>query len=347
MLQTTKSSSTPKAAIEINSRQANIAASEYDKSALTKEIVSAAATCKQILSSIEEVVLGKPNHIRLALACLLAQGHLLIEDVPGVGKTTLAHALAVVLNLRFNRVQFTSDLMPADVLGGSVYDRQQQSFVFHPGPIFAELLLVDEINRASPKTQSALLEAMAESQISIDGKTYSLPTPFFVIATQNPITQVGTFALPESQVDRFLMTLSLGYPDELSEKKMLMRASHKTSHGEIKPVVDVSQVIKIQYLISKIIVSEAVTDYAYRVITNSRTNDIFVDGLSPRAGMSWMHAAQAWALIDGRTWVTPDDLQAVFIQIASHRLKPRSKTANARSNTEIIREWLQKIPVHQ
>lgn len=311
-----------------------------------KDAEWAKQTCEMILATMRTAVLGKEQQIRLALTCMLAQGHLLIEDVPGVGKTTLAHALAGALGLRFNRVQFTSDLMPADVLGGSIFDRESQGFVFQPGPIFTEVLLADEVNRTSPKTQSALLEAMAESQVSVEGKTHKLPDPFFVIATQNPSHQRGTFPIPESQMDRFLMSISLGYPDEASEKRMLMTGRHKTSGHGVSSAVDKETVLLLQSMAAQVSISEAVASYAHRVIRASREQNVFVDGLSPRAGMAWMRAAQAWAMLDGRTWVLPDDLQAVFAECALHRLQHRSSAKMTRAQTEIeLREWMSKHPV--
>jgi MoxR-like ATPase len=313
---------------------------------LVKDVQEASKVCEKIVRAVGSAVLGKPTHIQQAVACLLAQGHLLIEDVPGVGKTTLAHALACALGLRFNRVQFTSDLMPADVVGGSIYDREQQAFVFHPGPVFTEVLLADEINRASPKTQSALLEAMAEAQVSVEGKTHTLPKPFFVIATQNPSHQMGTFPLPESQMDRFLMSLSLGYPDKASEMQMLMGASHKTNGQRVESAVTPSQVLKLQQLVKEIVVSEAAADYAYRVIVATRQGNDFIDGLSPRAGMSWMAAAQAWALMKAREYVTPDDLKAVFMECVLHRLQARSGGAMDRAQaSKHLQNWLRNIPI--
>lgn len=309
------------------------------------EIATASRTCLKIIESIENVVFGKRLQIRQSLACVLANGHLLIEDVPGVGKTTLANALATALGLRYNRMQFTSDMMPADIVGGSVYDRESQAFVFHPGPIFAQVLLADEINRASPKTQSALLEAMAEGQVSIDGATHRLSNPFFVLATQNPAHQLGTFGLPESQMDRFLMSISMGYPDEVSEKRMLMTGKHHRT-GLVQAAVDVEQVIRLQALASSVSVGPAVADYAWRAVHASRNDGAFVDGLSPRAGMAWMRAAQAWALIDGRAWVMPDDLQATFVQCSAHRLQLKLSRQTGRDiASQNLTSWLSGIHV--
>ena len=309
------------------------------------EIATASKTCSKIIESIENVVFGKGLQVRQALACVLASGHLLIEDVPGVGKTTLANALATALGLQYNRMQFTSDVMPADIIGGSVYDRERQAFVFHPGPIFTQVLLADEINRASPKTQSALLEAMAEGQVSVEGTTHRLSNPFFVLATQNPAHQLGTFRLPESQMDRFLMSISMGYPDETSEKRMLMTGKHRGA-GLVAPAVDIEQVVHLQALASNVLVGPTVADYAWRVVHASRTDGAFVDGLSPRAGMAWMRAAQAWALIDGRAWVMPDDLQATFVQCSAHRLQLKSNRQAARDiASQSLMSWLGGIPV--
>lgn len=310
-----------------------------------EEITSSAHVCQSILESIENVVLGKPLQVKQALACVLAKGHLLIEDVPGVGKTTLANALATALGMRFNRIQFTSDLMPSDIIGGSVYDRERQTFVFHPGPIFTDVLLADEINRSSPKTQSALLEAMAEGQVSVEGQTHKLTSIFFVLATQNPKHQAGTFQLPESQMDRFLMSISMGYPEQASEKMLLMSGRHRTENKAIA-AVQPQQVLALQKVVEGVTVSHAVADYAWRVIDKSRTDNHFVDGLSPRAGMAWIRAAQAWALIEARSWITPDDLRAVFVQCAAHRLQPKASGQSNRAwvSADLL-NWLNDITI--
>lgn len=269
-----------------------------------------------IIQTASQVILGKQTQIKLSLACLLAGGHLLIEDLPGMGKTTLAHTLAQVLGLSFRRTQFTSDLLPADIIGVSVYDRNLSAFKFHPGPVFTNVLLADEINRASPKTQSALLEAMEEQQITVDGETYPLPSPFFVIATQNPKYHIGTFPLPESQLDRFLMRIELGYPDSAAERALLQNTGGR--NGQIQSVCDAAGVAALQQAVSRIHVSDAALDYLQALISYSRSQ--FVTGLSPRAGLGLRKCAQAWALLEGRDFVTPEDIQAVLPSVVSHRI---------------------------
>ncbi len=277
-----------------------------------------------ILKALNQVILGKQSQVKLALTCLLARGHLLIEDLPGMGKTTLAHALANVFGMAFNRVQFTSDLLPADVLGVSVYDRNTASFKFHRGPIFSNILLADEINRATPKTQSALLEAMEEYQVSVDGNTLPLPSPFFVIATQNPHHNIGTFPLPESQLDRFLMRISLGYPDHDAERTLLKNIGGRNADQQIESVCDAATLLNLQQAATSIHVSDAVLDYLQALIQYSRTK--LETGLSPRAGLGLKQCAQAWALCENRDYVIPEDIQAVFPSVASHRLFKDEKT---------------------
>ncbi|MFV1922820.1 MAG: AAA family ATPase [Methylotenera sp.] len=289
-----------------------------------------------ILKALNQVILGKQSQVKLALTCLLARGHLLIEDLPGMGKTTLAHALANVFGMAFNRVQFTSDLLPADVLGVSVYDRNTASFKFHRGPIFSNILLADEINRATPKTQSALLEAMEEYQVSVDGNTLPLPSPFFVIATQNPHHNIGTFPLPESQLDRFLMRISLGYPDHDAERTLLKNIGGRNIDNQIKSVCDAATLLKLQEMAMNIHVSDAVLDYLQALIQFSRTK--LETGLSPRAGLGLKHCAQAWALCENRDYVIPEDIQAVFPSVASHRLFKDEKT-------NIASEILQNVAI--
>jgi MoxR-like ATPase len=274
-----------------------------------------------IIAATSRIILGKEPQIRLALAGILARGHLLIEDLPGMGKTTLAHTLAQVLGLDFKRVQFTSDLLPADILGVSVYDRNVAAFKFHPGPIFTNVLLADEVNRATPKTQSALLEAMEERQMTQEGETRKLPEPFFVIATQNPATHIGTFHLPESQLDRFLMRIELGYPDARSERNLLTAGSGREAIGQIVPCADAAGLIALQQAATKVRVSDALLDYLQNILDYSRSAPQFEAGLSPRAGLALKQCAQAWAMMDGRDYVIPEDVQAVLPGVAGHRLR--------------------------
>lgn len=273
------------------------------------------------LEQINRVVLGKERQVRLAIACLLARGHLLIEDVPGVGKTTLAHTLARTLGLDFHRIQFTSDLLPADILGVAVYQRETGGFTFHPGPIFAQVILADEINRASPKAQSALLEAMEERQVSVEGETRPLPEPFFVIATQNPTEQIGVFPLPESQLDRFLMRIHLGYPDAGAERNLLRGSDRRDLLETLHPALTPEMFLDVQRQVSAIKVSDALLDYLQALLAATRADEHFAQGLSPRAGLALKHAAQAWAYLEGRDFVLPEDIQAVFPSVAGHRLQ--------------------------
>lgn len=277
---------------------------------------------------IGRIVLGKEREIRLALACVLARGHLLIEDLPGMGKTTLAHALAQTLGLQFHRIQFTADLLPADILGVSVFDRERSRFVFHPGPIFAHLVLADEVNRATPKAQSALLEAMEEGQVTTEGETRPLPAPFFVIATQNPTHQVGTFPLPESQLDRFLMRIALGYPDARAERMLLAGEDRRGLIAKLEPLLDPSSLIAAQREASAVFVAEALLDYVQALIAHSRSGR-FGAGLSPRAGLALVHASRAWAFLSGRGEVLPEDVQAVLPAVAGHRLRGPAGEADA------------------
>ncbi|HEX9180032.1 MAG TPA: AAA family ATPase [Burkholderiales bacterium] len=269
-----------------------------------------------------QVILGKERQIRLAVACLLARGHLLIEDIPGVGKTTLAHALARSLGLEFHRIQFTSDMLPADILGVSVYDRERSAFQFHPGPIFAQVVLADEVNRATPKTQSALLEAMEEHQVTIEGETRPLPAPFFVIATQNPSHLVGTFPLPESQLDRFLMRIELGYPDRHAERGLLSGVERRQIISGLSPAMDMREFLELQDSARKVHVAGALLDYLQAIIAYTRNTPHYQNGMSPRAGLALLAAARAWALMDGRNQVLPEDVQAVLTAVVSHRLRP-------------------------
>jgi len=274
-----------------------------------------------IVADIGKVLLGKEHQVKLALACLLARGHLLIEDLPGMGKTTLAHALAQVLGLTYKRVQFTSDMLPADILGVSIFERDSGQFRFHEGPVFSQLLLADEINRSSPKTQSALLEAMEERQVSIDGETRPLPEPFFVIATQNPLQQSGTFTLPESQLDRFLMRISLGYPTREAERALFQGVDPRAQLAQLAPRINIDGLKKLQTLVGQIKASDSLLDYLERLVQHTRQSPECAVGLSPRGALALLHAARAWALIHNRGHILPEDLQAVLPAVAGHRLQ--------------------------
>ena len=275
-----------------------------------------------LLAQLGRAIVGKPEQLQQAVVCLLAGGHLLLEDVPGVGKTTLAHALAHSFGLQFSRVQFTADLMPSDLTGVAVFERSRDAFVFHPGPLFAQVLLADEINRASPKTQSALLEAMEEKQVSVEGQTRALPQPFFVIATQNPLEQVGTYALPESQLDRFLMRISLGYPSRDAERELLAGNGRRSVADELSAVITPAQLQALQAQVLAVHASEALLDYVLDLTEASRNGAWFVQGISPRAAIALLRAAKAQALVSGRDFVAPDDVQAVLPQVIAHRLQP-------------------------
>jgi MoxR-like ATPase len=305
------------------------------------------AALHRALSTLETIILGKPTQVRLCLACLLARGHLLIEDVPGVGKTTLAHALAHVLGLAWQRVQFTSDLLPADIIGVSVFDRAGQQFHFRQGPIFTQLLLADEVNRASPRTQSALLEAMEERQISADVTTYRLPEPFFVVATQNPHEQLGTFSLPESQLDRFLMRVTLGYPDAAHERELLRSGERRDMLPQIAAALTPDIVIRIQSHVRSVHVADSVLDYAQALIARTRDRTDLKLGLSPRAGQGLIRAAQAWAYISGRRAVLPDDLQAVLPAVVAHRLERKNSATGSTTadGLAIAFELIKAVPV--
>lgn len=287
------------------------------------------AMIESVVAALETIIVGKTLQLRQCVACLLARGHLLIEDIPGVGKTTLAQALAKTLGLSYQRIQFTSDLLPADVIGVSVYRRENGSFEFHKGPIFSQLVLGDEINRATPKAQSALLEAMEERQVTADGKTYVLPAPFFVVATRNPIHQVGTFPLPESQLDRFLMQIALGYPEPNEERQLLASGERRTMVEKLQPVLSPEALIRLQDEVPGVHVSEPLLDYVQALIAHTRESGDYVTGLSPRGGMALVQAAQAWALIEGHAGVHPEDVQAVFPSIVGHRLERSSIEAPA------------------
>ena len=269
---------------------------------------------------LNTLILGKSRAVRLALTCLIARGHLLIEDVPGVGKTTLAHGLAAVLGLHYQRVQFTSDLLPADILGVNIYQRETGTFRFHQGPVFSQLLLADEINRASPKVQSALLEAMEERQVSIDGESHPLPTPFFVIATQNPSEQLGTFPLPESQLDRFLMRISLGYPAADAERALLLGQDRRSLLADMTPCLQGDGLLQLQQKAAALTVTADLADYVLALLQATRQESSFLSGLSPRAGLALLSAARAWAMLEGRDHVLPEDVKAIFPAVAGHRL---------------------------
>lgn len=274
-----------------------------------------------VVDEVGKVLLGKERQIRLALCCLFCKGHLLIEDLPGMGKTTLSQALAKVLRLEHKRVQFTSDLLPADILGFSIYDKTSSEFKFHPGPVFTEVLLADEINRTTPKTQSALLEAMAEGQVTVEGETRVLNPPFFVIATQNPVTQSGTYPLPESQLDRFLMRIELGYPDPSAERKLYMGVDSKAQLVALVQRLNASDLEGISDAAAKIKTSDALLDYVQRLVEYSRNAEEFAYGLSPRGALALLRAAKTWALMEGRSHVVPEDVQAVLPAVCGHRFR--------------------------
>lgn len=282
-----------------------------------------------IVAEAGRIILGKERLIRLAIACVLAEGHLLIEDVPGVGKTTLAQTLAHILGLHYRRIQFTSDLLPADILGVSVYDKEAGRFSFHPGPIFANVILADEVNRATPRTQSALLEAMEERRATVEGRTLDLPQPFFVIATQNPSHQIGTFPLPESQLDRFMMKLTLGYPDAEAERQLLKGSDRRSLLADLPPCLKQEALLSFQSQVGEVHISDALLSYLQDLLAFSRSSDLFSAGLSPRAGLAIRDAARAWALINGRPNVLPEDIQAVLGAVVGHRLKPGSRATMA------------------
>lgn len=273
-----------------------------------------------VIDQVATVILGKENQIKLALACMLARGHLLIEDLPGVGKTTLAHALASSLGLDFRRIQFTSDMLPADVVGVSVFDSETGEFKFHPGPVFANLILADEINRTTPKTQSALLEAMEEGQVTVEGETRPLPDPFFVIATQNPVDQIGTFLLPESQLDRFMMRIRLGYPDQGAERALLSGISRKDILAHLGPCIERAELLDLFDRVKRVHAAPALLDYLQALLRHSRISPEFLNGLSPRAGLALLASARAWAFLEKREMVLPEDIQAVLPSVVDHRL---------------------------
>jgi MoxR-like ATPase len=299
---------------------------------------------ERAIARLNEIVLGKDREIRLCITCLLARGHLLIEDIPGVGKTILAHALARVLGLTYQRVQFTSDLLPADIIGVSVYDRGTGAFQFHRGPVFAQLVLADEVNRATPKAQSALLEAMEERQVTVDGQSYALPDPFFVVATQNPSYQVGTFPLPESQLDRFLMRIELGYPAAAHERALLRGRDRRDLLVELEPALDPETIGLLQRQISGVHASDALLDYVQALARASRDGSQFQSGLSTRAVISLLRTAQGWAFLHGHPGVLPEDLQCVLPAVVGHRLRARD-TADRRGPVELAHALVEAVPI--
>ena len=299
------------------------------------------STITAIIEDLSSVIFGKQQQIKLALTCLFSEGHLLIEDLPGMGKTTLSHALSAVLGLSYQRIQFTSDLLPADILGTNVFNSTEHSFTFHKGPIFSQVVLADEINRAGPKTQSALLEAMEEQQVTVDGKKYTLPNPFFVIATQNPLYQSGTYPLPESQLDRFLMRISLGFPPKEAEKRLILNMQ-KRDYSQLPKRINQQELAAIQTQISQITLSSPVIDYIIELVNYTRTSNAFASSLSPRASMALAKAARSWAFIDGRDFVMPEDVQAVFVSVCQHRLGLHNESGEAQVN-DILKNVL--VPV--
>ena len=298
-----------------------------------------------ITDQINSIILGKNRQIRLAIACLLARGHLLIEDVPGVGKTTLAHAIATCLGLKFQRIQFTSDLLPADILGVSVYNRDSGRFVFHPGPVFTNVVLADEVNRATPRAQSALLEAMEENQVTTEGETRPLPQPFFVIATQNPSHQIGTFPLPESQLDRFLMRLELGYPDAQAERALLNGIDRRALLADLKPHIGPDNLLQMQNEVQQVHAAPALLDYLQVLLNHTRQSPDFAHGLSPRAGLALLQGARAWAYTDGRKMVLPEDLQAVLPAVVAHRLAAAGTNSSQASGAQLAEQLLQQVAI--
>ncbi len=299
---------------------------------------------EKVVAQVGSIILGKESQIRLAIACLLARGHLLIEDIPGVGKTTLAHALATSLGMAFQRIQFTSDLLPADIIGVSIYNRDTGGFQFHAGPIFSQVVLADEVNRATPKAQSALLEAMEEHQVTTEGETRRLPEPFFVIATQNPSYQVGTFPLPESQLDRFLMRIHLGYPDGEAERALLQGEDRRDLLAALKPAMNTQELSELQLRAQQIHASGALLDYVQALAEHTRRAAEYVNGLSPRAALALLHAARAWALMAGRGHVVPEDVQTVLPVVVGHRLVPTGEVTRA-NGADIADRLLKQVAI--
>jgi MoxR-like ATPase len=302
----------------------------------------AASPIDRAVSAASTIILGKETQVRLALACLLARGHLLIEDLPGVGKTTLAHVLARSLGMHFQRIQFTSDMLPADIIGVAIYERDSGAFKFHPGPIFSQVILADEVNRATPKTQSALLEAMEEHQVTAEGETRKLPEPFFVIATQNPSEQVGTFPLPESQLDRFMMRIELGYPDRDAERALLTGTDRRDMLATLDPCMTPAELMELQSNVQRVHVSPALIDYVQAIVEHTRRSPDYVAGLSPRAALALVHSARAWALLEGRDKVIPEDVQAILPGVAAHRLRPAHDAAR---RVDVGAQLLAAVPI--
>jgi MoxR-like ATPase len=297
---------------------------------------------QRVVEAAGGIILGKELQVRLALACLLARGHLLIEDLPGVGKTTLAHVLARSLGLDFQRIQFTSDMLPADIIGVSVYERETGAFKFHPGPIFAQVILADEVNRATPKTQSALLEAMEEHQVTAEGETRKLPAPFFVIATQNPSEQVGTFPLPESQLDRFTMRIELGYPDRAAERALLLGTDRRDLLASLDACMTPAELMELQAGVQRVHAAPALLDYVQAIVEHTRRSPNYVAGLSPRAALALLHCARAWALLEGRDKVLPEDVQAIVPGVAAHRLRPAHDSSR---RVDVGAQLLAAVPI--
>lgn len=301
-----------------------------------------------VLTQLDKIILGKPNQLKLALVCLLAKGHLLIEDLPGMGKTTLAHALAKALGLDFQRIQFTSDLLPGDIIGSAIYRRSDESFKFHKGPIFTQVVLADEVNRATPKSQSALLEAMEEYQVTVDGVSRDLPSPFFVIATQNPFHQIGTYPLPESQLDRFLIRISLGYPARAVERELYRSDDSRNLIEALSPVIDAKKLIELQSQVADITVSDALYDYVQDLVAATRENPSWSHGLSPRGGLALLKSAKAWALLESRKYVLPEDIQVVWASVAEHRLISQTAplvSKNGHGSINPVAKILADIPI--
>ncbi len=296
-----------------------------------------------VLNQLNKVVLGKSHQVKLSVACLLAEGHLLIEDLPGMGKTTLGQAIAKVFGLEFQRIQFTSDILPADIIGANIFDKNDGQFKFHPGPVFSQLILGDEINRATPKAQSALLEAMEEQQVTVEGETFALPQPFFVIATQNPSHQIGTYPLPESQLDRFLFRIQLGYPDASFERVLLQGKSGRQNLNTLEPMLSLEDLIRIQQEVAKVTASEHLLNYVIHLIKATRQSPDFEHGLSPRGGLALIGAAKAWAFLDGRDYVLPEDIQQIFIPAVAHRLEFSQKTSG--DSVKLVSELLEQVSV--